>query len=410
MAINARRRLGFTLRRQVSPKLATRFSKKSGNGFTLVELLVVITIIGMLVALLLPAVHSVRERARQTQCMNNLKQLSLAVVSYDSSKGQIPGLTQFVKRQSTGNQTNYADAFYDPAARKFSVKTTGVTNAATLNKVAGLSWATMLLSRLERGDIWDSIVQPPDPAVAVPMPGIDVFVCPSDTDVKSQPDVAGLSYSANSGTWDRDVTGTSGNFLYMNGKGDTVDNGVFFELADYARQAGSPQGPTSRISAIKDGAGTTLMLAENIHKSYYSSTNAPLFSWIAGSESLDPTNYPSEQQLGFVWVVPKSGTAPSPGNTINDQERIGGDTLQTGLYDPTMPRFARPASSHGSGANAAYCDGHSSYLRDDIDYIVYVQLMTPNGRKCVDPTDHSIATGAIKSYRTAPPLAQKDFE
>src|SRR3954447_21501633 len=105
MAINARRRLGFTL----------------------VELLVVITIIGMLVALLLPAVHSVRERARQTQCMNNVKNLALAVVSYDSSKGQPPSLSQFVKQaNTTSNSTNYADVAYDNSVRRFTVRTTSI--------------------------------------------------------------------------------------------------------------------------------------------------------------------------------------------------------------------------------------------------------------------------------------------
>jgi prepilin-type processing-associated H-X9-DG protein len=152
-------------------------------------------------------------------------------------------------------------------------------------------------------------------------------------------------------------------------------------------------------------------LAENIHKSYYSTTNAPLFSWLCGSEKLSGSLPPSEQQLGFVWVVPNApATAPSPGNTIKDQERIGGDSLQSGYYDANMPRFARPASSHGSGANVAYCDGHSAYLRDDIDYIVYVQLMTPNGRKCVDPMDKTFTGVPISNYRTAAPLAQKDFE
>src|SRR5262245_32200176 len=73
-------------------------SSRRQIGFTLVELLVVIAIIGMLVALLLPAVQAVRKRALQTQCLNNIKQLSLGMVSHESAKGQYPGYAQFLKR------------------------------------------------------------------------------------------------------------------------------------------------------------------------------------------------------------------------------------------------------------------------------------------------------------------------
>src|SRR5690606_14511500 len=64
--------------------------RKTSNGFTLVELLVVIAIIGVLVALLLPAVQAAREAARRGQCTNNLKQFGLAAVNYESTHKRFP--------------------------------------------------------------------------------------------------------------------------------------------------------------------------------------------------------------------------------------------------------------------------------------------------------------------------------
>src|ERR1044072_9093438 len=64
--------------------------KRSRNGFTLVELLVVIAIIGILVALLLPAVQAARDSARRSQCTNNLKQIAIAILNYEGSKKRFP--------------------------------------------------------------------------------------------------------------------------------------------------------------------------------------------------------------------------------------------------------------------------------------------------------------------------------
>ena len=71
-------------------KRRTIFALRRSAGFTLVELLVVIAIIGVLVALLLPAVQSAREAARRTQCVNNIKQMMLGMQNHESAKKAFP--------------------------------------------------------------------------------------------------------------------------------------------------------------------------------------------------------------------------------------------------------------------------------------------------------------------------------
>jgi prepilin-type processing-associated H-X9-DG protein len=326
-----------------------------------------------------------------------MQNLAKAMLSYESAKGRFPGYSQLVKR---GN-TEAVGVAHSNTAPLWNVITVDPDSAVPV------SWATMLLSRIERQDIWDLLLNPKADALLSPanrdglleIRPIELFVCPSDSDATAAAGTPALSYSVNAGGPDWD-----GTFLAGPRKGDTTANGVFLNLYEFA--ALRIKAPTARLSSITDGAGTTIMLAENCHKSYEPlSIAAPSrFTWLFGTE----------QHLGIVWVV---STTPQVGNSIVDQERINhvSDDAYTldPVFDPNSPRFARPASNHGGGVNVVYCDGHAQFMAENIEYVVYQQLLTANGRKCVDPRDHDANLNpgqSIHTFRNARPLSQQDYQ
>ena len=364
------------------------------TAFTLVELLVVIAIIGTLVALLLPAVQAAREAARRTTCTNNIGQLAKGIISYSQLKGNMPGYVQAVQR-STGDYLSL-----NVGSASASSMANSVAKADSL-----ISWAAIIQPQLEGQAIYDSML---DGTVFGNSPRgqiapIESLKCPSDSIASESAESAAMSYSANAGAWDS-IGG-----VYINPvsgvSGDSKVNGVFHNLT-----LGNVKLTDSFISA-GDGATNVLMLAENIHKELEDTTVAR-YVWMGVAAPPSPGQKQGEQQLGVVWVV---SATPS-------QELVSSDVYQTPFgqevsattafpaYPDTEPSYARPSSNHSGGVFlTAFCDGSSKAIDPSVDYLVYQQMLTVKGTKCVDPRDHTNTASPIVDFRNLAPLSSADF-
>ena len=202
--------------------------KTSKAGFTLIELLVVISIIGMLAGLMLPAVQSAREQGRRTTCINNQKNIALAFIQYEQTKGRFP------QWRASG------DATFDAAT---------INAVSTPNYKLQLGWIPQIFPFVEQNQLYDFVQSYAYRAADCDVQ-IETFVCKS----AGTPDVNMNNYVANCGVADGDVTTDgAGNAV----AGDTSKN--YGVLTD-----GVYGGAKVSINDIKDGTSNTVLVSENL--------------------------------------------------------------------------------------------------------------------------------------------------
>jgi prepilin-type N-terminal cleavage/methylation domain-containing protein/prepilin-type processing-associated H-X9-DG protein len=291
------------------------------KGFTVVELMVVIGIIGMLMGLLLPAVQSAREAGRRNACGNNIRQIALALVDYGMKKSRLPG---------------WRNAH---------------PNGVAANSV---TWAVPILPQLERNDIYETYRT----GLGAPQQ-ISLFLCPSKGSRDAGDTV--IDYGANAGSTTVNVFPGGTQF-----NGD----GVFYDtLGDVI---GAPPPAYTKLTksldtiSEKDGTATTLLVAESPISRNYGNSTIPLIpaAGVNGGLQSGP--------LGESAVVPVFGvlSAGIPGLGVAIPDRPINPPLQSAAVNE------RPGSLHPGGAMVAFCDGHTKFIGNELANHVFIQLMT----------------------------------
>jgi prepilin-type N-terminal cleavage/methylation domain-containing protein len=345
--------------------------RKRRTGFTLVELLVVIAIIGVLVGLLLPAVQAAREAARRAECSNNLKQIGLAAINFETRRQRYPGSQELLLPQ-------------DPSS-------------AALGNNKPASWMALLLEDLGRPDImerWNSVaVGLTDPVLT---PSMEMARCPSSMDPPDK--TAATNYVANAGFMPRPWadSGVLANTSYLD-FAQRAANGIFLDRIQY-------QNVSVDASAVRDGLANTMLISENLVATKWYSFGPPNpalttftinHGWSSDLTITVPTNARFGNTFVFCYAHESNGTVVNPligGSLVTPQippapmMKINGELVSYREGAPVFAEIARPSSNHPGLVVAVFADGSTRTLNNGIAYHVYQQLMTPQGTQSDMPS------------------------
>ena len=330
------------------PRSTTAFQARRAHpraAFTLTELLVVVTIIGLLVALVLPAIGAARESARRADCAEKMHQLALHIEAFEGSKNRYPGWMEYpvpVRDPGTGADYGFSWATgwipqlltqldrqdlnaIDTTVVNWRRPQLGALNAAGFPATVSVGQALVDLNR--------QLCCPSDPAKSnfYFTPGGGVF--PPDTDA-NQPLT---SYVVNCG---RPDAGGSPQI-----PADWKANAVFLNMRPNNLNFATSfvDGQTKNYISTNDGLNRTLMLSESL----------ALVTW-------SQLPVPAEASTGFLFddAVPATPIFETP---------------------------SHPSSNHNNGVNVVFAGGNFDFINKNIDYAVYTWLMTPNGANAKDP-------------------------
>lgn len=318
-------------------------SNRSRSGFTLVELLVVIAIIGILVALLLPAIQAARESARRTQCVNNLKQMGLAVLNYESARKYFPRGRWNLIPTDLGKH-NVPD------------RPTSKSNDA--------SWTVVVLPYAEEQNIasqydlkkeWFHTANRTAVSYA-----LKIFVCPSvpeqarfDSTFTSDPKPAAGDYGCTNGVGSAAWNSHPELGTYPGNISGGEDNPQVIGVMTKALQR-SP----CRFKDIVDGTSKTILIAETAGRP------DPYFDGRPGNASglMVPVD------AGTGWADPDSGFMMNTQPVINHSNN--GE-----IY-----------AFHPGGAQFCFADGSTRFIAGSLDTVVGIALVTRAGGEII-PSD-----------------------
>jgi prepilin-type N-terminal cleavage/methylation domain-containing protein/prepilin-type processing-associated H-X9-DG protein len=335
-----------------SPRRFTR------HGFTLIELLVVIAIIAVLIALLLPAVQAAREAARRASCVNNMKQMGLAILNYESQIGAIPvgGITY---QESPMNCSVYPREFSMFVLMLAQMEETTIYNAVNFMHSAG----HVDESGLSGGAINHTAL----------VSQINTFICPSDSPQTPDPYGTGTgqtlngyaqsSYGGSYGTYDI--------FHWYCGCPPTPPFGGSCPGGVEIKSDGAfMKNYTIRLQSITDGTSNTIFMGE---ASRYKNDPETVFQWWSRVGWWGASNSPNTSRPTILFSTVPMINAPYQLNDVANfppQISVTGDVNSWAFV--TTPDYRQYGqfgfrSFHPGGANFLMGDGSVRFLKQTID-------------------------------------------